>query len=285
MAGAVPILMYHAIAEPLASHEAAYTTPPAAFAEHMRTLRDHGWHTLPLGELLTHWEWGQTPSQPTAVITFDDGFQCLYHTALPIMNHYGIRASAFLIAGHLHGTAASATVLPIGTRPVLSRQHVRELVAAGIEIGSHTLRHPDLRTLSAAALRTELQQSRAVLEDLIGQPVESLAYPRGHFNRAVHTAVMAAGYRAACATLPGRNTASTDRFALRRIQIGSQTAAQALPTLLRWGAEPLAGARATLREHLIKPLALILNRDPLDLYAQPLRTSLRQAGLSGRPPP
>jgi peptidoglycan/xylan/chitin deacetylase (PgdA/CDA1 family) len=100
--------------------------------------------------------------------------------------------------------------------PLMDAGQVREWLAAGHQIGSHTLTHPWLTRLSPAAAREEIFASKKRLEDAFGVPVGHFCYPYGDWNPAVRDLVAEAGYRAACTTEPGLNTSGTDAFALRR---------------------------------------------------------------------
>ena len=79
----------------------------------------------------------------------------------------------------------------------MSWSQIRELDAAGVEIGSHSLSHPRLTGLDDKALQTELTDSRLALEDKLGKPVTSFAYPYGEFDRRVIESVIDSGYRCA----------------------------------------------------------------------------------------
>jgi peptidoglycan/xylan/chitin deacetylase (PgdA/CDA1 family) len=94
---------------------------------------------------------------------------------------------------------------------------LREMNAAGITIGSHTVTHPIVTQVSADRLADELRQSRARLEEMLGQPATQFAYPNGTFDRNARDAVERAGYGLAVTMEPGFNDASSDRLALRRI--------------------------------------------------------------------
>ena len=94
---------------------------------------------------------------------------------------------------------------------------LRAVVADGVEVGSHTITHPRLPSLSDVELERELNASRRRFEDELGRPCRFLAYPYGEENRRVHDAARAAGYQAAFA-LPGPSGA-VNPFALRRVGI------------------------------------------------------------------
>jgi len=74
---------------------------------------------------------------------------------------------------------------------------LRSLAERGVEIGSHTRTHPNLRTLSDDELRDELRTSREEIEDELGRPCTSLAYPYGQFDERVRRATERAGYESA----------------------------------------------------------------------------------------
>jgi peptidoglycan/xylan/chitin deacetylase (PgdA/CDA1 family) len=103
---------------------------------------------------------------------------------------------------------------------------VREMHAAGFEIGSHGIHHRMLAKLPPNELETELRQSRATLERELGAPVSLVSYPvggEGAFDARVVQAAREAGYRAACSYICGTNPASaSDRYALYRLPVERQ---------------------------------------------------------------
>jgi peptidoglycan/xylan/chitin deacetylase (PgdA/CDA1 family) len=66
-----------------------------------------------------------------------------------------------------------------------------------IEIGSHTIRHADLANATEEEAYREMAESKRVLEDMLGQPVTSFAYPYGHYSPACPAAAERAGYKSA----------------------------------------------------------------------------------------
>ena len=96
---------------------------------------------------------------------------------------------------------------------------IREMSAAGIEFGSHTVSHADLTRSSAEELRCELMDSKKTLEDLLGKRIVSLAYPYGKVNKAVKTAADEAGYSFGVAADSGPLIFYDDFFEIRRSQV------------------------------------------------------------------
>lgn len=112
----------------------------------------------------------------------------------------------------------------LGDRALMTWDDVRALRAAGMGIGSHTANHRVLQTLPPADLAGELSGSRGVLEQQLGEPVTTIAYPVGKSIvdvPPVHKALADAGYELGFTALPGTNRLlpPQDRFDLRRVMV------------------------------------------------------------------
>lgn len=80
-------------------------------------------------------------------------------------------------------------------RPRLTDAEIRELASMPhVEVGAHSLTHPDLRALRGARLRDEVEGSRTWLEDLLGREVRTFCYPAGKHNSRAVAAARAAGF-------------------------------------------------------------------------------------------
>jgi glycosyltransferase involved in cell wall biosynthesis len=142
---------------------------------------------------------------------------------------------------------------------MLSADELRQWRDAGMEIGSHTHRHPILTRLSSPGRRADLLASRQGLEKIVGSPVRLLAYPNGRaadWDGAVIEDARAAGYDAAVTTIEGvASGAPPDPFRIPRISVGDDDvpslALRLLPGVARararWHARRSAGARRGLR--------------------------------------
>jgi peptidoglycan/xylan/chitin deacetylase (PgdA/CDA1 family) len=109
------------------------------------------------------------------------------------------------------------------SRPSHRPVSVEELLALGegklIEIGSHTVKHPFLSKLSPASQKDEIRQSRSALEELIGRPVTSFAYPHGNYAAETQALIAQAGYERACTTTARTVRDNSSRFQLPRIMV------------------------------------------------------------------
>lgn len=134
------------------------------------------------------------------VLTFDDGFANFYDEALPVLRQYGFTATVFLISGHMGGRNDwGPRPDGLGILPILSWRQAREVAGAGIEMGSHTQTHRDLRRCSASEAEHEMTLSRAEIEDHLGLEVQSFAYPYGEIDQ-FSRELAARSFRASCTT-------------------------------------------------------------------------------------
>lgn len=219
---AVPILMYHVIAPaPPGAKYAGLWVAPAALRAQVAALARAGFHAVTLDAVLDGWEGAATLPPHPVVLSFDDGYLSQGQEAGAILAERGW-PGVLNLAWHNLGTPGGIT-----------RTRVRQLIAAGWEVDAHSLTHPDLTTLGAAALRHEVAGSRAAIRQAFGVPADAFCYPAGRFDPAVEDAVRAAGYRAATTELPGAAAADQDRFALSRIRVDAGDAAAAVLAKVR----------------------------------------------------
>lgn len=102
----------------------------------------------------------------------------------------------------------------------LSTEQTVELARGGlVEIGAHSVTHPMLSALPISSQRAEIQQSRHELEEIVGQRVESFAFPFGDYAPETVPLVREAGFRQACSVVPALARKGCSRFELPRVQV------------------------------------------------------------------
>ena len=155
----------------------------------------------------------------TSSLTFDDGFADNFEVALPVLKNHGFTATVFVVAATLdRGMDVNWVDSPPPFRlETLSRPQVESLVSEGITIGSHSLFHRDLTTLPFDECIDDLTESKGILEDIVGGPVDYLAYPRGRWNETVARAAREAGYSNAFSLPIGPE--SIGRYSVPRVGI------------------------------------------------------------------
>ncbi len=189
---------------------------PRQFSRQMDWLRDNGYRTVTLSQAASMMAAGAGVRPRLACLTFDDAYQSVFLYALPILKDHGFTATVFVLSGYVG--QENRWDLNWGGRHFrhLGWNELREMQAAGIEIGSHGASHRDLRRLRDEELQQELSGSKRALEDGLGGEVVSFCYPFGRYDRRVRQAVIEAGYRCACSHSPDMPNSALDSFALRR---------------------------------------------------------------------
>jgi peptidoglycan/xylan/chitin deacetylase (PgdA/CDA1 family) len=154
-----------------------------------------------------------------AVLTFDDGYLDNLSHAAPIMKQYGFSATCYVVAGRLaQFNTWDAEKLQV-KKPLMNATQVQEWLAAGHEVGSHTMTHPHLDQLSRPEAELEIVASKQRLEDLCAQPVKHFCYPYGAHGAETIALVRAAGYHSAVTTQRGLVNNKNDLLRLPRVSI------------------------------------------------------------------
>jgi peptidoglycan/xylan/chitin deacetylase (PgdA/CDA1 family) len=126
------------------------------------------------------------------------------------------------VLNQLRDVAGAASSRRSTSRP-LSPAEVIELDKGGlVKVGSHTVTHPVLSTLSAETQSSEIEHSKTDLEEMLGHPVTSFAYPfgtRSDYSQETVAAIRRAGYHRACSNFAGFVGPDTDRFQLPRFVV------------------------------------------------------------------
>jgi peptidoglycan/xylan/chitin deacetylase (PgdA/CDA1 family) len=212
----VTILCYHSV-EPDWDHPLAVS--PDGFAAHCAWLARRR-RVLPLREAVERMDaFGRLPAG-SAALTFDDGFEALRAHAMPVLTRHALPATVFLVAQTL--TEQGKPVDWVDRAPghrltTLDLDQVLEMQDAGVDFQSHSFAHHDLTSLTLRECVEDLRSSRELLGDLLGRPVDLLAYPRGRHDAQVREAAARAGYRYAFALPVGEERPGP--FAVPRVGI------------------------------------------------------------------
>jgi peptidoglycan/xylan/chitin deacetylase (PgdA/CDA1 family) len=213
LAGRIPILLYHSLTAQAREAYRPYAVDPGLFRAQMEAIAEAGLASTTISDLVGR---GLTDRRAIA-ITFDDGFRELVDVALPILDEYGLAATVYIVTGHVGGTSRWLERDGEGDRPLLSWTEIRSLAAAGIEIGAHGHRHVALDLLSEGDASEEISRSRHELEEGLGRPVMSFAYPYGFHTAAIKRLVANIGFASACGVRHAFSHRQDDPYALARI--------------------------------------------------------------------
>jgi peptidoglycan/xylan/chitin deacetylase (PgdA/CDA1 family) len=212
---AVPlILCYHKIE---ARRELGVTRlSPKRFARQIERFAGAGWRALSSEELLACVRGERAVAPLELVITFDDAYRGLREHAFPVLEALGWPSICFAITEYA-GRLNRWDVAYGGRRFAhLSWRDMRRWEARGVTFGSHTARHPRLTWLDEAAVRLELEESRAALEGGCDRAAPLLSYPFGAAGKREARLAGESGYEGAVALARRR---SGDRFDIPRLPV------------------------------------------------------------------
>lgn len=184
----VPILMYHHISNMPTYNliDFSLTVTPGAFQKQLAYLQAHKYHTITFNQLFNALYFqAPLPTRPI-ILTFDDGYEDSYQFAYPLLKRYGFSGMFYIITGK------------VGWQGQMSWAQMREMLANGMQMGSHTINHVDIGQLllnSPAQATQELQTSQLTMQQHLGIPIQQFCYPSGepfrHGSLALQQAVIA----------------------------------------------------------------------------------------------
>jgi peptidoglycan/xylan/chitin deacetylase (PgdA/CDA1 family) len=216
----IPILLYHHIGVSFQG-DTVYYISAEVFERQMNLLYQWGYRTISV-ELLAKAirEGAELPTKPI-ILTFDDGSETVYTTALPIMQKYGFTGTAYIVYNYMW------------VPNYMDADQVRALHAAGWEIGSHSLSHTDLPS-HPGRQENEIVGSRRKLQSLLDVPVMSFSYPFGTYDKDSLYFVHYAGYVAAVGLGEGTLQGQKNLFYLYRQPVKGTDNLITFASLLPW---------------------------------------------------
>lgn len=233
----VPVLMYHHVNP---NRGDMITVTPEVFEAQMRHIKEAGYRTLTLDELLGFIEGRLTPEGKAVAITFDDGYLDNYIYAYPVLKRYGLKAAIFIVTDWVDKASAvkdkSGVVEGFKKQP-LTHAEAKALVDRGelekvsvdwamveemegtIEFHSHTKTHRSCDKLDVKELAAELNGSKEAIEKRLKKGCDFLCWPKGRFNDGSVKAAKGAGYKGLFTTAPGVAERGTDPHHIKRIVV------------------------------------------------------------------
>jgi len=224
-----PILLYHHVGEG-ALESGGYSTSrfnvtEANFEAQLMLLNELGYHTVGVSRIVAAIARKEPlPDRPIA-ISFDDGWIEQYEAIFPLLERHGII-----------GTFYIPSTYPGGAQTV-SWEQLAEMVRAGMEIGSHSQTHADLRSVSEEDAWREIRMSKVDLEKRLGITIDTFAYPFGAYLPDLGTMVSRAGYLGGAGLGPSAVQGLGSIYYMSRIEIRGDEALADFLRLLPWHGE------------------------------------------------
>jgi peptidoglycan/xylan/chitin deacetylase (PgdA/CDA1 family) len=209
----IPILTYHRFAEDCSS---PLCMPAKTFERQMQYLKENGYHVITAEDLVAFLGYRRGLPQKSVLITMDDGYRSVYNIAYPILKKYGFKATLFIYTSFVGVSKMAITWVQL-----------KEMRANGFTIGSHTIYHSDLTNPKEgeseqehiARIKQELNGSKKIIDQKLGQDTYFLAYPFGYYDQRSIQMAKEAGYKLAMSVKRGGNPFFANPFTLRRDQI------------------------------------------------------------------
>lgn len=185
----LPILVYHIVRPSYPDDNASVRTialTPETFDAQMLYLKENGYQVVTFADLEDYYQNKKPLPRSPIILSFDDGWKDQFKYAFPILKKYGYTATFFVFTNS------------IDHKSFFSLNQLKELLAAGMTIGSHSRTHPYLTQITNQdALWREINDSKTLLEDLLGVRIHEFAYPFGAYNDTIVAMAKKAGYRSA----------------------------------------------------------------------------------------
>lgn len=209
----VPILSYHHFAEDC---DSPLCMPASGFDLQMKYLKENGYRVISTRELHSFLNYRHPLPKKSLVISIDDGYRSVYDIAFPILKKYDFTATLFIYTDFVGAS-----------RNAISWDQLREMKAAGFEVGSHSLSHADLTQklegedddTYISRIERELRVSKEILDKELAQNTLSLAFPFGRYDSRTLVISERLGYEIGASVKSGSNPFFADPLALRRSQV------------------------------------------------------------------
>lgn len=211
--GLIPVLMYHYVLPGANNQYDSLYVSTQSFDRQMWFLKTFGFRPISVREFERIKSGEQKAKGREVVVTFDDGHETFLPYALPVLERYQIPVINFLIwdhvsKGRLLGGMTLEEILKLKSHPLMT-------------FGSHTLTHPRLTEISLDQARIEMVESKKMLEEALGRPIDYFCYPAGDFNEKIVALAKEAGYRLAFATAwKSLKDMPETPYSLTRVKIG-----------------------------------------------------------------
>ncbi len=208
----VPMLMYHYIS-PLPYNADAIrrdlTFEPEQFARHLERIRELGYETVTIRDIVEFLNTGAQLPQKPIVLTFDDGYVDHYVYALPALLQRDMVGTFFIVSDFPYS----------GNTSYMDWGMVRELARAGMEVESHAQLHKTLANRNETYLKTQAENTLRSFQQELGYRPRIISYPGGFFDAETIRVYKEASFWAGITTLPGNEHSSDDLFRMRRVRL------------------------------------------------------------------
>jgi peptidoglycan/xylan/chitin deacetylase (PgdA/CDA1 family) len=234
----VSLMCYHDFVERPSRSEMVITA--SVFRQQMQALKDAGIPVIRMSDVLA-WKRGEKniPDE-SVVITMDDGWVGVHQFAYPILKEFNYPFTFYLYKNYVNSGGRSMSI-----------SQIKDMLHYGAEVGSHSVSHQSLKAKQGrtdeaykAWLDNEIGGSKKFLEELLGVPVKTFAYPYGDKTQDIAQMCLDAGYEGAVTVNPQKCTWDTPNGLIPRfVQLGDTDGNFKLATNFRGGGNNIANSK------------------------------------------
>jgi len=228
----IPILLYHSVSDQANKLYQPWAISPQVFESHVAYLYRQGFQPMTVDAIVQaiHLKGAGMPARPV-VLTFDDGMADFLSHAMPILKKYHFPATLFITTGYVGHTSSWLARRDEQLLPMLSWDEIASL--DGICLGAHSHTHPQLDIIPLTQARDEICASKRLLEQQLGVPINTFAFPHGYHTQKLKELIKEEGYTSACIVEHSMATDTADVYALPRIIITSEVTTTVLKKYLQ----------------------------------------------------
>jgi peptidoglycan/xylan/chitin deacetylase (PgdA/CDA1 family) len=221
----VPILMYHYISAPPVDANAIrrdLSVSPELFAQHLDYMREAGYTTISMDELVLALTVGTPLPERPIVLTFDDGYRDAYEHAYPLLQERGYTGTVFLVTSFIDQQNPN----------YVTWEQVAEMSAGGMSMESHGYTHDEMEGRDREYLIWQMLGSKEAIEARTGETVRFFCYPSGYYDEHAMQVLQELGYWAATTIVFGQEHTSDSLFDLHRVRIHGDYSVERVAALL-----------------------------------------------------
>jgi peptidoglycan/xylan/chitin deacetylase (PgdA/CDA1 family) len=220
------VLYYHRV-----GGRDVWTKPIEEFRYELAYLKSR-YECISFRELCERLEADKPLQRRSVVITFDDGYRDNFTEAVPALIDAGLTATFFVATGFIETEREFPHDLRALERgdierlnfPKLRWEDLRSMEIQGFEIGSHTVQHTNMGSADKLTIECEVKDSLAALNRQLGEKPRAFSFPWGKPQDLSEYAIEVArqaNYYSAVSAYGGANTRGTNRFNIRRMDVGN----------------------------------------------------------------
>lgn len=212
----IPVLMYHSI-----GHEnTLLAVKLEVFRRQMEYLKDNNYQVIKLSDLVNFLKSDLPLPDKVVVLTFDDGFKDNYSNTFFVLKEYNFPATIFLTIGSI----GKEVITSQGNFPALGWDEIKEMHDSGlIDFQPHTMTHPKLDQITLEEVKSEIIQSKKIIEERLNKKCNFFAPPKGRYSREIKEVLRNEGFEAILTIEKGLIEKDDDLFSLKRRAVNSTT--------------------------------------------------------------